>query len=173
MNLTLLEPAIEDGAYRWLITLGKCVVGVHAESGWCLRLGGDILLLNAESTFVPVGPLLELPANEFHEFLQRAALGNPSFSQQILGFPQNILLKHIFHTSYSSYWPERAIAWLATEPAAWSNFQKELLVLSKNKAMPQQLRQQAHKMLMSATRADKATRPSENSDATASTSPID
>lgn len=167
MNLTLLEPANEDGSYRWLIALGNCVVGVHAESGWCLRLGGDVLPLNSESTFVPVGPLLELPVNEFQEFLQRAAAENPSFSEQILGFPRNMLLKHIFHTSYSSYWPERAIAWLATESASWTKFQQELLALSKNKAMPQKMRQQAHKML----RFKQDKNGSENSDAPASTSP--
>lgn len=149
MNLTLLEPVIEDGPYRWLITLGNCVVGVHSESGWCLRLGGNILPLEAESTFVPVEPLLELSANEFRQFLQRSAVGNPSFSQKILGFPTNYLLKHIFHTSYSSYWPERALAWLATEPAAWTEFQQELLKLSENKAMPQKIRHQAYKMLRS------------------------
>ena len=149
MNLTLLEPVIEDDPYRWLIALGNCVVGVHAKSGWCLRLGGDVLPLDPESTFVPLGPLLELPVNEFHQFLQRAAVGNPSFSQQILRFPINTLLKHIFHTSYSSYWPEKALAWLATEPAAWTEFQQELLILSKNKVMPQKTRQKAHKMLRS------------------------
>lgn len=167
MNLTLLEPAIEDGPYLWLVALGNCVVGVHAESGWCLRLGGDILPLDAESTFVPVGPLLELPVNEFNEFLQRAAVENPRFSEQILDFPRNMLLKHIFHTSYSSYWPEKAIAWLATEPTAWTKFQRELLALSKNKAMPQQMRQQAHKMQRFKQDKD----DSGNSDATASNSP--
>lgn len=167
MNLTLLEPAIEDGSYRWLIAFWNCVVGVHAESGWCLRLDGDILPLDSESTFVPVGPLLELPANEFHEFLQRAAEKNPNFSQEILNFPRNILLKHILHTSYSSYWPEKAIAWLATEPTEWIKFQKELTALSKNKAMPQKMRQQALKMLGS----KRGTDGPENSDATASTSP--
>jgi len=149
MKLTLLEPAIEDGRFHWLIALGNCVVGVHADSGWCVRINGDVLQLDEESKFVPVMPLLELTVNEFQEFLQRSAVASPKLVELILGFPRNVLLKHIFHTSYSSYWPEKALAWLATDPAAWPKFRQELLALSKNKAMPQKIRQQANKMMIS------------------------
>lgn len=147
MELKLLDPVVEEGPYCWLISLGGSVIGVHAEAGWCARMNGGVLVLDAESKFVPLGPLLEMQPGEFSAFMQRAAAANPRFAQQIGGFPREALLKHIFHTSFSSYWPERALAWLETEQALWPRFQSELLTFSKNKVMPQRARQHAQKML--------------------------
>jgi hypothetical protein len=98
MELKLLDPAIEEGLYCWLISLGNSVIGVHAEAGWCARIDGNILVLDAESKFVPLGPLLEIQPGDFSAFVQRAAVTNPRFAQQIGHFPREMLLKHIFHT---------------------------------------------------------------------------
>ncbi|MCW7537067.1 hypothetical protein OOT46_04275 [Aquabacterium sp. A7-Y] len=148
MELKMLDPAVEEGSYCWLISLGGSVIGVHVDNGWCVRINdGSILVLDVESKFVPLGPLLEMQPSEFSAFVQKAAATNPRFAHQISGFPRETLLKHIFHTSYSSYWPERALAWLETEQALWPRFQGELLTFSKNKVMSQRARQHAQKML--------------------------
>jgi hypothetical protein len=151
MELKLLNPAVEDGPYCWLISLGGSYIGVHAEAGWCVCLDDSVLVLDAESKFVPLGPLLEMQPAEFSAFMQRAAATNPGFAHQIDGFPLEMLLKHIFHTSYSSYWPERALAWLETDQALWSRLQDELETFSKNKVMSQRARQHAQKMLRAAS----------------------
>lgn len=147
MNVRLLEPAIEEVSNCWLIDLGGRFVGVQAHAGWCVRIEDRVMALDDESKFVPLGPLLEVAAAEFLAFLQRAALAKPAYGQQILGFPKEMLLKHIFHTSYSSYWPERALAWLAADRSLWPCFQEELLLFSQNKVMPQAARQHAKQML--------------------------
>lgn len=147
MELKLLDPAIEDGSYCWLISLGGSFIGVHAEAGWCVRIDDSVLVLDAESKFVPLGPLLEMQPGEFSAFVQRAAATNPRFARQISGFPRETLLKHIFHTSYSSYWPERALNWLAADQGLWPQFNDELKAFSTNKVMPQAARQHAQRLL--------------------------
>lgn len=147
MELQLLESVNDEGTYCWLIDIGGLLVGVHAESGWCVRINESVLVLDAENKYVPLGPLLEVPAEKFFAFLEQAAMANPSYGQQIRGFPKETLLKHIFHTSYSSYWPERALTWLATDRALWPKFREELQLFSTNKVMPQAARQHAQKML--------------------------
>lgn len=147
MKIRLLEPATEEGSYCWLINLGGCLVGVHVQAGWCVRIEGSVVVLDAESKYVPLGPLLETPSAELTAFLQRAAEAMPAWRAQILAFPKEVLLKHIFHTSYSSYWPERALAWLATDQELWPQFREELERFSKNKVMSQGARQHAQQML--------------------------
>jgi len=150
MNLTLIEPAIAEGPYRWLIELDGPRVGVHVESGWCVRMGDLELKLDAEETLVPLGPLLDLPVAMFTAFLNRAAAAHPAHAGAIRAFPRQALLKHVFHTSFSSYWPERALLWMADDPASWPDFADELKRFAENKAMPQGARQQAARMSRSA-----------------------
>jgi hypothetical protein len=147
MNVRLLEPAIEEISNCWLIDLGGRFVGVQAHAGWYVRIEDRVMALDDESKFVPLGPLLDVAAEVFSAFLQRSALAKPAYSQQILGFPKELLLKHIFHTSYSSYWPERALAWLAADRSLWPHFQEELHLFSQNKLMPQAARQHAKQLL--------------------------
>jgi hypothetical protein len=147
MNVRLIEPAIEDGSYCWLVELGAHRAGINAESGWCVRLDGRIVTLDTESNLMPLGPLLDVPEAEFTAFLQRSAKAMPLRAQQVLAFPKEALLKHIFHTSHSSYWPERALAWLVADQGLWSQFKDELKTFSNNKVMPQAARQHATRLL--------------------------
>lgn len=147
MEVKLLDPAVKDDSYCWLISLGGSFIGVHAQAGWCMCIGDSVLVLDAESKFVPLGPLLEMQPAEFFAFLKTAATTNQYFAHQIEKFPWEMMLKHVFHTSYSSYWPERALVWLETDQALWPKFQNELLTFSNNKVMPQRARQRARNML--------------------------
>ena len=150
MKLTLIEPAIVDGPYCWLIDLDGPRAGVHARAGWCVRTADRELTLDAEGKLVPLGPLLELPVATFTAFLERSAAAHPAHADAIRAFPRQALLKHVFHTSFSSYWPERALAWMADDPASWPVFADELKHFAENKAMPQGARQQAARMARSA-----------------------
>lgn len=146
MKLTLMEPALVDGPHCWLIDMDGLRVGVHAQGSWCVRGERGEWRLDAEEELVPLGPLLELPVAEFTAFLERAAQSHPGHAPAIRAFPRHALLKHVFHTSFSGYWPERALAWMADDPACWPAFAEELKRFSDNKAMPQAARQQAQRM---------------------------
>lgn len=148
MKVKLIEPVNETGSYCWLIDLEGRLVGVQSDTGWCLCIDDRVTILDSESKFVLLGPLLDVPEADFSAFLKRvSATTTPSWSNLIQAFPKEMLLKHIFHTSYSSYWPERALSWLAADQLLWSNFRDELKAFSTNKAMPQAARQRARKML--------------------------
>lgn len=147
MKARLIEPMLQEGSYCWLIDLGGRLVGVHAEAGWCLRVEGRVIALDAESKFVPLGPVLDLPEADFAAFLKRTAAAAPAWSRVVQSFPKETLLKHIFHTSFSSYWPERALDWLAADQDLWPRFREELQAFSKNKVMSQGTRQHARRML--------------------------
>lgn len=147
MKVCLIEPVLEDGSYFWLIELGGLLVGVHPRDGWCMRIDERVIALNAESKFVPLGPLLELPEADFSAFLKRIATTAPACAKLVESFPKETLLKHIFHTSYSSYWPERALDWLSADQKLWPRFLDELRAFSTHKAMPQVARQRAQRMV--------------------------
>ena len=147
MNVRLIEPAIEEGSYCWLVELGTRRVGVDAQAGWCMRIDDRVVMLDAESKLMPLGPLLGVPQAEFSAFLQRAADALPLWAQRVRAFPKEALLKHIFHTSHSSYWPERALDWLAADQELWPQFRDELEAFSTNKVMPQAARQHAKRIL--------------------------
>jgi hypothetical protein len=79
--------------------------------------------------------------------LKRVSKAAPALAKVVDSFPKETLLKHIFHTSYSSYWPERALEWLAADQDLWSKFRDELMMFATNKTMPQGARQRAQRML--------------------------
>lgn len=147
MNLRLIEPAVEEGSYCWLVELGPRRVGVHAQSGWCVRIDDRVVVLDAECKLMPLEPLLDVPEAEFSAFLQRVAKAMPMRAQHVLTFPKEVLLKYVFHTAYSSYWPERALNWLAADQGLWPQFHDELKTFSTNKIMSQAARQQAKRLL--------------------------
>lgn len=145
--MRLIEPMLEEGACRWLIDLGGRLVGVHAQTGWCVRVEDRVIALDEESKFVPLWPVLDVSEADFAAFLRRAAAAAPAWSRLVQSFPKETLLKHVFHTSYSSYWPERALDWLAADQELWPRFRDELKAFSTNKVMPQGARQHAQRML--------------------------
>lgn len=149
MKVRLIEPVLEEGSCCWLLELAGLLVGVNYKTGWCVRVEERVIPLDAESKFMPLSPLLEVPEADFSAFLKRAAAAVPACSELVQAFPKQALLKHIFHSSYSSYWPERALDWLAADQELWSNFREELKVFSTNKEMPQRARQIAQRMLRS------------------------
>lgn len=147
MELRLLEPAIDELQYYWLIGIGSELAGTHAELGWCTRSNERVVSLDSEGIFTLLWPLLELQPDDFYDFLNRAAIANPAHGQMIFAFPITLLLKQVFHESFSGYWPDRALAWLKTDQTSWPAFREELGAFTKNKVMPQLARQQAQKML--------------------------
>ncbi|MBT2767091.1 hypothetical protein J7J08_05530 [Stenotrophomonas sp. ISL-67] len=147
MDLELVEPAVLEYSFRWLAKGGNLVIGVHLELGWCVRVDGDVTLLDTERRFVPVTPLLKVPFNEFSGLLKRASLRNEECRQLILDFPVELFLKYVFHTSCSGYWPELALDWLEAQESSWPMHRAELAGLSESRSMPQKARQRANRML--------------------------
>lgn len=120
---------------------------MHAQTGWCVRVEDRVISFDSESKFVPLGPVLDVPEADFAAFLKRVAASAPAWSRLVQSFPKETLLEHVFHTWYSSYWPERALDWLAADQALWPRFRDELKTLLSNKVMPQSARQHAQRML--------------------------
>ena len=147
MKIVFNEVAIESSPFCWLIEIGSHKLGVHQNNGWCMQLDGRIILFDSEDKCVPLGPILEIELGELLNYLKRAADANPMYSDSIRKFPIELLLKHIFHTSFSGYWPEKALGWLDVEKNLQLAFKEELEKFASNKTMPQAARQKAQKML--------------------------
>lgn len=64
-------------------------------------------------------------------------------------FPKVMFLKHVFHASFSGYWPEKALTWLKADPSVQKYFSCELEQFVNSKVMPQGVRQRAKKILQS------------------------
>ena len=112
-----------------------------------MKMGEQMLLLDSEDKCIPLEPILEVDENLFFKFLQDARKEFPTYADSIDRFPKVMLLKYAFHTSYSGYWPQKALTWLNADPGIQNLFQKELEIFAKNKVMPQGARQQARAIL--------------------------
>jgi hypothetical protein len=147
MNTVFLAPPIEAHPYCWLLEIGSNKLGVHQDAGWCMKMDERVLLLDSEGKCVPLEPILEVEENLFFKFLQDVRKEVPSYADAIDQFPKVMLLKHVFHTAYSGYWPQKALNWLSADSGIQNLFQDELEIFAKNKVMPQAARQQARRIL--------------------------
>jgi hypothetical protein len=147
MNTIFLVPPIEASPYLWLVKIGSNKLGVHQDAAWFMKMGDRLLLLDSEEKCVPLEPILEVDVNLFFKFLQDVRKEVPSYADVIDQFPKVMLLKHVFHTAYSGYWPQMALNWLNADPGIQNLFQDELEIFAKNKVMPQAARQQARRIL--------------------------
>lgn len=146
MKIVFLAPAIEAPPYCWLFEIGLNRLGVHQHDGWCMKLGDRIVFLDSEDKCVPLGPILEVEEKLFFNFLRDAEEEHPAYANSIDRFPKVMLLKHVFHTSFSGYWPEKALTWLKADPSVQNLFSEELENFVENKIMPQSVRQKAKKI---------------------------
>ncbi|MES2407097.1 MAG: hypothetical protein V4528_07230 [Pseudomonadota bacterium] len=121
-----------------------------------MQLNGNLVFFNSEDKCVPLVPILELEEKKFLDFLESAALLSPIGSECMRTFPKELLLRHVFHTSFSGYWPERALAWLETDKSLHPLFKDELEKFMQNKVMPQGARQKAKRMVQSCSRQPKS-----------------
>ena len=94
-------------------------------------------------------PVLEIESKKFSDFLKEVEISAPDYSDVIRRFPKYLLLKHVFHTSVSGYWPERALAWLKDDADIQPLFENELEKFVNQKTMPQNARQTAKKIVNS------------------------
>lgn len=133
--------------YCWLLTIDGRQLGVHLHNGWCMDIDGQMACIDEEYKCVRLLPLLERAPATFAAQLQLAEQTYPAFAASIASFPKLMLMKHVFHTSVSGYWPERALAWLADDASLQPALRHELDAFAHNKVMPQDLRQRAKRML--------------------------
>jgi len=149
MKAELLLPPLEVPPYCWLIEINSRKVGVHRDYGWCTQLNDRIILFDSEDNCMLLVPILEINAKTFTDFIKNIETIVPDYSDIVRKFPKMFLLKYIFHTSCSGYWPERALAWLIDDNNLQPLFQEELKKFIAQKTMPQAARQQAKKILNS------------------------
>lgn len=149
MKITFLAPAIEVAPYCWIFEIGSNRLGVHQSDGWCMKLSDRIVFLDSEDKCVPLEPILDVEEALFFNFLREVKMTYPAYAKSIDRFPKILLLKHVFHTSFSGYWPEKALSWLTADASVQKNFYYELKKFTENKVMPQGIRQNAKKILQS------------------------
>lgn len=134
-------------SYLWVAEIGRAKLGVHHADGWCMLLEHGVVLLDSEDHCMPLLPILEIDGRLFFEFVQEVANSNEAYSKVLAAFPKELLLKHVFRTSISGYWPEKALAWLLDDKEIQSVFREELTQFAENRGMPQGARQRAKKIL--------------------------
>ena len=149
MTIKLEITQSQASPYVWIAEIGRAKLGIHEADGWCVQLNDKISFIDSEDRCDPLLPVLELDKHLFFEHLQNIASSNDTLSKAIGGFPKELLLKHAFHSSFSAYWPEKALAWLAEDVALQPAFKSELATFADNAVMPQQTRQKAKKILKS------------------------
>ncbi len=149
MGVIFLTPPLDVSDYCWLLEIGTSKVGVHRSDGWCMQLDERLVFFDFEDKFMLLAPILEIDVKEFSDFMKTAEILYPDYSVVIRRFPKELLLKYIFHTSCSGYWPEKALAWLIADKDIRYLFKDELEKLIDNKVMPQGARQKARKILNS------------------------
>lgn len=147
MKPAFLMPPIEADPYFWMFEVGSNKLGVHQHVGWCMKLGERIVLLDSEEKCVLLEPILEVEEERLFTFLGDIKKEYPAYAWTIDRFPKVMLLKHVFHTSCSGYWPEKALTWLKTDSSIQNLFHDELERFIENKVMPQDARQRARKIL--------------------------
>jgi hypothetical protein len=155
MNVFLIQPTFEGSSLCWLFERDDQKIGVHKTEGWCTRLRDEkpIFFSNEERCML-IMILLELKVSEFDEHLGQAARLAPEFASSIQQFPLKMLIKHVFHSCYSDYWPEKAMNWLDEKPQLLPLFVDELEHMYTHKVMSQSLRHRARSMWRSVTRDD-------------------
>jgi len=148
MKITLMTMFIEEYPYLWFMEIDSMKIGVNKNKGWCAQIKeGRLISFDSVESCMPLAPILEIEEKIFFRFLECIAFFKPDYSEAIYCFPKYLLIKYIFQTSFSGYWPERALEWLVSDENIQPLFQDELERLIGNKVMPQILRQRAKKML--------------------------
>ncbi|MDR1275968.1 MAG: hypothetical protein LBL72_06280 [Candidatus Accumulibacter sp.] len=149
MNPGFLAPPQEAAPYCWLIEIGSTKLGVHRRDGWCALLDERLIFFDSEEKCMLLMPILEIETEKFLDFLKGAELHAPAYSNAIRRFPKALLLKHVFHTAFSGYWIEKALAWLVDDNTLQALFEQELQKIIDRKIMPQAVRQKARKIVKS------------------------
>lgn len=151
MNIELLDPAVADDQYCWLVKLGELLLGVDTRGAWCMRRSDrEVFYFDFPSSFVPLEPILELEHGTLFSFLRKAAAAHPTLADAILDFPTLPLIRHTLGTAFSEYWPTKALAWLTVDAGILPHLKDELERFSNNKVMSQAARQQAKRLMRAA-----------------------
>lgn len=147
MNFLQAPPRSASTEYCWLLAIDGRQLGVHLRDGWCMKLNEQMVYFDEEAKCVHLLPVLEQECASFAGQLQLAERTYPAFASSIRSLPKKMLFRHVFDTSVSGYWPEKALAWLADDTALQASLRQELEAFTQNKNMPQHLRQRAKGML--------------------------
>jgi len=147
MEITFLIPTQQASPYCWLMKIGSMKLGVHKDNGWCMQFDSQLVFFDSEDKCMPLMPLLEIESKKIFDFLKIVEISASNYSEVVRRFPKELLIKYVFHTSCSGYWPEKALAWLVEDDALQPLFKDELIEFINNKVMPQGARQKAKKLI--------------------------
>jgi hypothetical protein len=125
--------------------------GVTLSGAWCVeeKLSGESIELSSSHMMVPLLPVLTEDAQKFRSHLALIANANPEFADALLNFPGSDLVSHVLNTSYSDFWPEKALQWIESKAFTFVNLKDVLGVAKQNKAFSQPLRQRIERVVKS------------------------
>lgn len=112
MRTQLLFPPLAELPVVWLATIGRVRLGIHLPDGWCIDVGGKIVVLSNADDMMPLLPLLEVGRVQFYEHLLNVGQNRIELAGIVQSFPDALLLKFAFESSVSDYWPMKAMDWL-------------------------------------------------------------
>lgn len=150
MTISFIRPPRDDPPFCWLFESPSQKIGVHLSKGWCASIREEApIYFVTEDKCIGLFILLDLNKAELRTFLSEAACNAPQYGESIRSLPISLMLKSIFRTSYSDYWPAKALDWLEDAPELLPAFVDELEYMVSHKVMSQALRHRARRMLRS------------------------
>ncbi|WP_152682688.1 hypothetical protein [Caenimonas sp. SL110] len=144
MQISFMVPPHVSKPYVWLVEMDGRRLGINDRHEWQVESLGKVSPLNNEQTCILAIPVLEADPRKFYSFLKGLT---PTLAEAAETFPLEMVLKVVFHTSFSGYWPQRALEWLGANEAPVDKLESELRSFSINKAMPQKARQTAYMLV--------------------------
>ena len=147
MTVRFFIHPIVDRFYFWLLEIGQIKVGLHPAEGWLLSMGNRIVYLSDTESFMPLLPLLEIDREYFLESLHRASLVCVELNTLDFSLQERLLIRYALTSSVSEYWPNKALAWVRSQPEMVDDLRQDLEAAIKKPWASQSFKHQVRKVL--------------------------
>ncbi|WP_143135913.1 hypothetical protein [Burkholderia ubonensis] len=117
----MLNPIVTENTI-WVVNVGRVRVGVNSTGTWSIDLNENVRAVKSPEDAMLLLPILELGRAHFFDGLKRIAREFPDFENQVVAFPENLLIEFALDSSISEYWPSKALSWIEGAPALVSTF---------------------------------------------------
>ncbi|WP_175818884.1 hypothetical protein [Burkholderia sp. BCC0419] len=147
MKVELLFPPILENSSVWIVRVGNVQLGINFGHRWCINTGGEGRLIQTPNDMMPMLPLLEIGRGDFYEHLLHIESSWGKLLELTESFPESLLLRFAFDSSFSDYWPIKALDWLDNESSIDSEVMESLRRISGQRWVSQNLRQRVKKKI--------------------------
>ncbi|WP_157692778.1 hypothetical protein [Burkholderia sp. ABCPW 11] len=141
MKVELLSPSVIDESPIWLVCIGNVLLGINCNHQWCIDVNGKERLMLTPDDTMPILPLLEVGRGRFFEHLRLFESERGNSLGLVESFPTSLLLRFAFESSFSEYWPLKALDWIDGEQAIDPKVRESLRRMSEQRWVTQKLKQ--------------------------------